>query len=145
MDPTNIPATILQEAIFIYNNTNPPKRIANVDVSPIEPGIVPINDSIQVYASDAFGRPSLAAKESIVAPLYPSTAVQTASPLMYAGYAKYKKALPVKAGFRKFFPVPPKISFPITTPKLIPIATIQSGKSGGQLSENKIDVTKNPS
>ena len=55
------------------------------------------------------------------------------------------KALPVKAGFKKFFPVPPKISFPTTKPKLIPKATCHRGASGGQHKANKIVVTKAPS
>ena len=61
------------------------------------------------------------------------------------GYAKYIKALPVKAGFKKFLPVPPNTSLPITIPKVIPIAACHKGKSGGQLRANKIEETNNPS
>ena len=41
--------------------------------------------------------------------------------------------------------MPPNISFPITKPKVIPIAACHSGKSGGQLNENRIVDTKAPS
>ena len=67
------------------------------------------------------------------------------SPDQDAGYAKYKKALPVKAGFKKFFPVPPNISLPITKPTAIPRAACQSGAFGGQDKANKTVVTKAPS
>ena len=67
------------------------------------------------------------------------------SPDQEAGYAKYKNALPVKAGFRKFFPVPPKISLPITRPTLIPKATCHNGASGGQESAKRMVVTNAPS
>ncbi|OPZ06975.1 MAG: hypothetical protein BWZ10_02925 [candidate division BRC1 bacterium ADurb.BinA364] len=42
-------------------------------------------------------------------------------------------------------PVPPKTSLPITTPKLMPIATCQRGIVGGQISGKSIPVTKKPS
>ena len=51
----------------------------------------------------------------------------------------------MSAGLRKFLPVPPNISLPITRPKVIPIAACHKGKSGGQLNENKIVDTKAPS
>ena len=59
--------------------------------------------------------------------------------------SKYKKALPVKAGFRKFLPVPPNISLPITNPNDIPIAACQRGISGGQLKEKRTVDTNAPS
>ena len=46
---------------------------------------------------------------------------------------------------RKFLPVPPKTSFAITTPKLMPSATCQSGVSGGRVRANSTEVTKKPS
>ena len=55
------------------------------------------------------------------------------------------KALPVNAGLRKFFPVPPKNSLPTTIPNAIPEAACHSGMSGGQLSENNTVDTKAPS
>ena len=60
-------------------------------------------------------------------------------------YAKDKKALSAKAGFKKFFPVPPKISLATTIPKLIPTATCHNGASGGQQSAKRTVVTKAPS
>ena len=50
-----------------------------------------------------------------------------------------------KAGFKKFLPVPPNISLPITRPKVIPIAACHNGKSGGQLKEKRMVDTKAPS
>ena len=55
------------------------------------------------------------------------------------------KALPVSAGFKKFFPVPPKNSLPTTIPNAIPVAACHNGISGGQLSENNTVETKAPS
>ena len=46
---------------------------------------------------------------------------------------------------RKFLPVPPNISFPITIPNVIPKAACHKGRSGGQLRANKTDDTKKPS
>ncbi len=45
----------------------------------------------------------------------------------------------------KFMPVPPKTSFAITTPKLMPRAACHSGVVGGRISGNRMPVTKNPS
>ncbi len=88
-----------------------------------------------------------------VAPLNASTtfspapliAVQTVSPDIFPGYAKNRKALAVNAGFKIFLPVPPNISFPITTPKEIPRATCQRGIVGGSIRGNKRPVTRSPS
>ena len=44
-----------------------------------------------------------------------------------------------------FIPVPPKISLPMTTPKMIPTATCQSGMSGGRVKGNSSEVTRKPS
>ena len=55
------------------------------------------------------------------------------------------KALPVSAGLRKFFPVPPKSSLPTTIPKAIPLAACHNGLSGGQLRENSTVETNAPS
>ena len=41
--------------------------------------------------------------------------------------------------------MPPKISLPITIPKVMPIAACHKGISGGQVKANKIVVTKAPS
>ena len=89
--------------------------------------------------------PLAADKPKAVAPENPSTGVHIASPDIFAGYAKYRKALPVRAGFRKFFPVPPKTSFPITTPNAIPNATCHSGAEAGIVRAKSIELTKNPS
>ena len=56
-----------------------------MEVSPIEPWIVPKKASIQVICSVTFVIPSTAAAPNGVAPLNPSTAVQTASPEICAG------------------------------------------------------------
>jgi len=44
-----------------------------------------------------------------------------------------------------FIPVPPKTSFPITTPNITATASIQSGVSIGTISGTNIPVTKYPS
>ena len=80
-----------------------------------------------------------------VTPVSDRPAIHTLSPESCDGYAKYKKALPVKAGLRKFFPVPPKTSLPITIPKVMPMAACHKGKSGGQLRAKRIEDTKSPS
>ena len=58
---------------------------------------------------------------------------------------KYRNARPVRAGFIKFRPVPPKTSLPITTPKMIPSAHCHKGKVGGSVNGNSIPVTRKPS
>ena len=44
-----------------------------------------------------------------------------------------------------FIPTPPKISLPITIPKLVPIATCHKGMVAGKVSGIKAQVTKKPS
>ena len=44
-----------------------------------------------------------------------------------------------------FMPVPPKISFPTTTPNVTPSATCQSGTVGGMIRGNSMPVTRKPS
>ena len=97
--------------------------------------------------------PSTAETTKGVAPLKPSTGAdeapvttaQTVSPDILAGKAKNRNARPVRAGLRKFLPVPPNISFPITTPKEMPRATCHRGIVGGRVSGNNRPVTRNPS
>src|SRR5690554_7230999 len=113
-----------------------------VEVSPMEPWMVPTKAFIQPIWASSASRPPDAAQLRAVAPLKPSTAVHTVSPEICAGYAKYRNARPVSAGFRKFLPVPPNTSLPITTPKVIPRATCHNGMVGGQMSANSTEVTK---
>src|SRR5690554_3740429 len=116
-----------------------------VEVSFMEFWMVPTKAFIQPIWASSASRPPDAAQLRAVAPLKPSTAVHTVSPEICAGYAKYRKARPVNAGLRKFLPVPPNTSLPITTPKLIPRATCHKGMLGGQIRANKMEVTKKPS
>ena len=51
----------------------------------------------------------------------------------------------MSAGLRMLKPLPPKISLPTTTPKLMPSATCQSGTVGGRMSGKSIPVTRKPS
>ena len=44
-----------------------------------------------------------------------------------------------------FIPTPPKISLPITIPKLVPIATCHSGMVAGNVKGIKAQVTRKPS
>ena len=46
--PKTTPATILHEAIFVYNKMASPINIATTDVSPIDPGIKPKKASLHV-------------------------------------------------------------------------------------------------
>jgi hypothetical protein len=64
---------------------------------------------------------------------------------METGYEKNKNALPVKAGFKKFRPVPPNTSLPITTPNEIPRATCHKGIVAGRVKGNNRPVTRRPS
>ena len=81
-----------------------------------------------------------------VAPLYPSgPTAHTLSPDIFVGKAKYINALDVKAGLKMFVPTPPKISFPIIIPKLVPINTCHKGTSGGIVSGINAQLTKKPS
>ena len=48
----------------------------------------------------------------------------------------------VSAGFKIFIPVPPKTSFPITTPNTTETANIHRGKSTGTISGTNIPVTR---
>jgi len=66
-----------------------------------------------------------------------ASAVHTLSPDIYTGYEKNKKALASKAGLKTLYPVPPKISLPITTPKNVATATIHNGMVGGDIEELK--------
>jgi hypothetical protein len=79
-------------------NTAAPKSAANVDVSPIEPGMNPKKASI--HDTDMLNAGSATSARG-VALLTPSTATQTLSPEICAGYAKYhgKK----QAGYQKAF------------------------------------------
>ena len=127
--------------------------MAIIEVSPTDPGMLPINASNHEKLSLKPCKPPSAAYPKGVAPLKPSgvtpvserPAIQTLSPESCDGYAKYKNARPVNAGFKKFLPVPPKTSLPITIPNVIPMAACHRGKSGGQLKANKIEDTNNPS
>ena len=74
-----------------------------------------------------------------------ATAVHTLSPEISAGYAKNRNARAASAGLMKFMPVPPKISFANTTPKLMPSAACHSGVVGGRISGKRMPVTKKPS
>ena len=85
--PKSIESMILQEPTRVTISTKAPKRQANVDVSPIDPGIVPRNASDQLtwIARIPCATSATAKAPSGVAPLKPSTAVQTRSPVMSAG------------------------------------------------------------
>ena len=135
-----------------------PTRHKRVDVAPILPGYNPKNNFEKEYpASDrAFSTRPVSVRAdtaSGVAPLKMSTAayfkcgmtVQTVSPDRFPGYAKNRNALPVNAGFKKFLPVPPKISLPMTTPKEMPMAACQRGIVGGRVKGKSMAVTKTPS
>ena len=143
--PARTPRMILHEATLVYKSISNPMPIKRVEVSPIDPGILPIKASSHEYSFSILFNPPSAPRLSKVGEVNPSKATHTESPDQVIGYAKYKKALPVRAGFKKFLPVPPKTSFPITNPKLIPKATCHKGASGGQHKANRTVVTKAPS
>ena len=56
-----------------------------VEVSPIDPWILPMKAVVQLTSAVSAPIPSAATKPSGVAPVKPSTAVQIASPLICAG------------------------------------------------------------
>ena len=62
-----------------------PIRQASVDVSPMEPGMVPINACMKVVVPARACMPSAATSPSGVAAVKPSTAVHMASPVISAG------------------------------------------------------------
>ena len=81
-----------------------------------------------------------------VGPEYPSGAsAHTLSPEISTGYVKYKKALAIRAGLKIFMPTPPKISFPITIPNEVAMATCHNGIDGGNVSGIRAHVTRKPS
>ena len=148
--PIITPAMIRHDAMRANTMIAAPTINARVETSPIEPGKLPKNASIQVIGSPvatclSAASPPCAHCESAVAPEKPSAAVQTKSPEICAGYAKNKNARPANAGFIKFLPTPPKTSFATTKPKVIPRAACHNGNVGGTINANKMVVTKKPS
>ncbi len=88
--PPNTLTMIFQLPIPVAISIAAPRRIAIADVSPTEPGIVPINISIN---EGSFVTSPAAHNDNGVAPEYPSImslpavrpAVHTASPVIHAG------------------------------------------------------------
>ena len=86
MSPRKQPSMMRHEAIRVYSRNTAPIRQASVDTSPIEPCICPTNACVHVRPLAMMpDTPSIALIPSAVAPLKPSTAVQTASPEISAG------------------------------------------------------------
>ncbi len=84
--PAKQPSMMRHDAMRVYSNNTAPNRHASVDVSPIDPWIWPTNACVQVRPLATMPEtPSIALMPSAVAPLKPSTAVQTASPEICAG------------------------------------------------------------
>ncbi len=153
MVPTATPAMIRQEPTPVTMRIAAPIRHASAEVSPSEPGSRPMNAFIHERPRAA--SPNGTVKERIVAsrvaPEKPSTAfapftaTHTVSPEISAGYAKNMNARPARAGLRKFIPVPPKTSFAITTPKLMPSAACHRGAVAGSVRGKMRPVTRKPS
>ena len=146
--PKVTPAIVRHEPTPVPMMSSAPIKHASAEVSPIEPGIRPRNDRIQLASPRTPGVDEACA--SHVAPEKVSTprksaAIQGPSPLMSTGYAKKRKARTTSAGFRKFKPVPPKISLAKTTPNTVPTATCHRGMAGGRIKGMRAPVTKNPS
>ena len=114
LKPKTPPIIILKFAIFVMTRNKAPRIQQKAEVSPILPGTSPKKSSArenpELESTAVIFSPSGARTDNAVAPLKPSTVFVAAthtSPDMETGYEKNKNALPVKAGFKKFRPVPP--------------------------------------
>jgi len=145
--PAKVETIIFQLAIPVHRSITAPISMASVEVSPIEPGIKPINISIK---DGILSNSPAAACASGVAPEKPSTipspferpSIQILSPDICEGYAKNTNALERRAGFQIFIPVPPNTSFPTITAKITERARIQRGTSTGIIRGISIPVTR---
>ena len=121
-------------------------------VSPIEPGIKPKSMSaIEPCTCVCCAiSPNGVAAVKVSGRLLPNpkmewVATHTASPVIFEGYEKKRKARAQSATLKMFIPVPPKISLQIITEKATASASTHNGQFTGIIKGIKIPVTKNPS
>ena len=105
---------VRQEAMRVQSKRAAPNMMAMNEVSPMEPGIKPVNISqtevVMGWLAPAWPRAVAAVKPSgrfCPNPNTCSVLTHTASPLIFVGHAKNRKARVTSAGLKMFIPVPP--------------------------------------